>query len=53
MYIDVEDVKSLFESVKDKVEIVQDMHTTFYGSREFAIKDCSGYILAFSEQKKS
>ncbi len=50
MYIDVPDVKSLFESVKSKVEIIQDMRATFYGSQEFAIKDCNGYILAFSQQ---
>ena len=52
MYIDVTDVKTLFESVKSKVKIVQDMHTTFYGSEEFAIEDCDAYILAFSEQKQ-
>jgi hypothetical protein len=39
--------------VRADILIVQDMHTTFYGSREFAIKDCNAYILAFSEQKES
>ncbi len=52
MYIDVEDIKSIFKSVKGKTEIVQDMRTTFYGAHEFAIKDCNGYILAFSEHNR-
>jgi len=39
--------------VRADILIVQDMHTTFYGSREFAIKGCSAYILALSEQKAS
>ncbi len=31
------------------VEIVADLHTTFYGTREFYFRDCNGYILSFSE----
>ncbi|OGC20984.1 hypothetical protein A3J90_06710 [candidate division WOR-1 bacterium RIFOXYC2_FULL_37_10] len=51
MYIDVEDINAVLKSVKGKAEIVQEMRTTFYGAHEFAIKDCNGYILAFSEHK--
>ena len=50
MYIDVEGIAKLYTDVKDKAEIVQDMHTTFYGSKEFAIRDINGYVLAFSER---
>lgn len=49
LYIDVEDIKGLHASIKDKATIVQDMHTTFYGSQEFAIQDCNGFVLAFSQ----
>ena len=49
MYTNVEDIQSLYEAIKDKVTIVKDMHTTFYGTREFYIQDCNGYILGFSE----
>jgi len=48
-YIDVSDVEALYEKVKDRVCIVQDLHATFYGAREFAIKDINGYILAFAQ----
>lgn len=52
LYIDVADIKALYEKVKDKVTKVQDMHTTFYGSQEFAIKDIDGYILAFAQSNQ-
>ena len=31
-------------------EIVVDLNTTFYGTREFAMKDCDGYLLIFAEE---
>ncbi len=48
-YVDVSDVQGLYEQIKGKVTIVQDMHTTFYGAQEFAIQDNNGYILAFAQ----
>ncbi|HYU73050.1 MAG TPA: VOC family protein [Ktedonobacteraceae bacterium] len=48
-YIDIEGVEELHAILKDKVTIVQEMHTTFYGAQEFAIQDCNGYILTFAE----
>jgi len=48
-YIDIDGVEGLYANLKDKVTIVQNMHTTFYGAQEFAIQDCNGYILTFAE----
>lgn len=48
LYIDVDDVDSLFDRLKTRVAVVVDPHTTFYGTREFYIQDCNGYILGFS-----
>lgn len=48
-YIEVEGIDALYAAIKDRVEIVLDMHTTFYDTREFAFRDVNGYILAFSE----
>ncbi len=47
-YIEVQDVKGLYTKLKDKVTIVKDMQTTFYGKQEFYIRDCNGYILTFA-----
>lgn len=51
-YIETEKVKELFEKLKGKVEIVKELHTTWYGMQEFYIKDCNGYILTFAKQAK-
>lgn len=48
-YIYVEDVNSLYESVKEKVEIIMEPIDQSYGIREFAIKDPFGFILIFAE----
>ena len=47
-YIEVEDIKELYAKLKDKVEIIKDMQTKFYGKQEFYIRDCNGYILGFA-----
>lgn len=51
-YIHVEDIHSLYEQLKGKVTIAKDLHQTFYGSTDFAIEDCNGYILTFSQDDK-
>ena len=48
-YIEVEGLAKLYEDLRDRVEIVVDLHTTFYGTQEFYFKDVNGYILSFTE----
>lgn len=48
-YIEVEGIRGLYDSLREKVEIVVDFHTTFYGTHEFYFRDLNGYILSFSE----
>ena len=36
-------------SVDGKAEIVEDLHDTFYGMREFAIRDCNGFWITFGQ----
>lgn len=48
-YIHVDDILSLYEQLKGKAHIAKELHTTFYGSQDFAIEDCNGYILTFSQ----
>ncbi|HBH46219.1 MAG: hypothetical protein A2445_00550 [Candidatus Jacksonbacteria bacterium RIFOXYC2_FULL_44_29] len=49
LYVSMQDVKSFYGKVKDKVEIVKDIHKTFYGMDEFVVKDLNGYIVYFAE----
>ncbi|HLG02262.1 MAG TPA: VOC family protein [Bacteroidia bacterium] len=52
-YIDVENLEEVYERVKkNKVEIFIDLNNTFYGTREFSIKDCDGYLISFAEDVK-
>jgi len=48
-YIEVAGIRDLYQALHDKVEIVVDFHTTFYGTQEFYFRDINGYILSFSE----
>jgi uncharacterized glyoxalase superfamily protein PhnB len=48
-YIEVAGITELYEDLRDKVEIVVDLHTTFYNTREFYFRDLNGYILSFAE----
>ena len=49
LFIKVKDVSSLFESLKPKADLCSELHETFYGTKEFAITDCNGFILTFAE----
>jgi uncharacterized glyoxalase superfamily protein PhnB len=51
LYINVKDVRGLFESIKDKVTILGGLEKTFYGATEFVIKDCNDYVLTFAEHE--
>lgn len=47
---DVEDVDALWQSIKGKVDIVEELFDTPYGTRKFTIKDIDGIELGFAQQ---
>ena len=49
LYIQLTGIVELYERVRGRAAIIQEMHDTFYGAREFAIRDHNGYILGFAE----
>jgi len=52
-YCDVDNVSDLRDVFKASgVDIMKDLATTWYGMKEFYIRDCNGYILGFAEQAK-
>jgi uncharacterized glyoxalase superfamily protein PhnB len=54
LYYDVDDVQGLYDSFKkQQVEIIKDISMTWYGMKEFYIRDCNGYILGFAEREKN
>ncbi len=50
-YIGLKNIKTFFESIKDKVTVVKYLEKTFYGATEFSIKDNNGYLLTFAEDE--
>lgn len=49
LFIKTNDVENIYENIKDNVEVVVDLHTTFYNMIEFTIRDLNGYILTFAK----
>jgi uncharacterized glyoxalase superfamily protein PhnB len=49
LYVVVDDVQKYYDDMKSKYNLQAELHKTFYGANEFAIKDNNGYILTFTE----
>ena len=50
-YIEIENLDKFYNDIKEKVEVVKEVSITWYGMKEFYIRDNNGYILGFAEQK--
>lgn len=48
-FVQMTGVQALHDRIKDDVEIVDAMRETFYGMKEFTIRDLNGYFLTFAE----
>jgi uncharacterized glyoxalase superfamily protein PhnB len=48
-YITVPDVQGWYASIKGKAKIVTDLRETTYGTKEFALEDCNGYVLVIAD----
>ena len=51
-YMEIEGLNELYNFIKDKVKNSTEPKTTWYGMREFYIKDPNGYILGFAEKSE-
>jgi len=49
LFVEVAGVDALHDRLKQKVKVVMQLETKFYGMREFAIEDPDGYIITFAE----
>jgi uncharacterized glyoxalase superfamily protein PhnB len=52
LYVHTDDLDECFQSIAQKAEIVEGLHQTEYGMREFIIKDLNGFWLTFGEAVK-
>ena len=49
LYIYSDDVDALYEKLHSQVDIVEDLHDTFYGMREFILRDLNGFWITFGQ----
>ena len=50
LYVYVENVDGLYEEVKERVEVVETPHDTFYGMRELIIRDLNRFWITFGQE---
>jgi catechol 2,3-dioxygenase-like lactoylglutathione lyase family enzyme len=49
LYVNAENVAALYERLKDRVHVHEGIHDTFYGMREFIVRDLNGFWVTFGE----
>ena len=49
-YFEIKEMKEFYDEIKDKVEVITQIKTTWYGVNEFYMKDYNGYLLGFGEK---
>jgi len=47
LYVSTDRVDELYERLNGRVEVVEQLHDTFYGMREFIVRDCNGFWITF------
>ena len=53
LFIKMTGVEKLYEDLYEAADVVVQMKDTFYGTKEFTIRDVNGYILTFAELMES
>ena len=49
LYINTEELDALYARIRARVDIIEDLHDTFYGMREFIVRDPNGFWVTFGE----
>jgi hypothetical protein len=49
LYIHTHNIASLRKNLAGHIEIVEDLHDTFYNMREFTIRDLNGFWITFGQ----
>ena len=49
LYILTDKVDDVYRRLKDRVQVVEDVHDTFYGMREFILRDMNGFWVTFGQ----
>src|SRR6185295_19160127 len=49
LYIYANNIDDIYERLKDRVDVIDGPHDTFYGAREFIIRDCNRFWITFGQ----
>ena len=49
LYVYSDNVDDLYQRLKDRVEVVEGLHDTFYGMREFIFRDLNRFWITFGQ----
>ena len=49
LYVHTDEIENLCRQLKGRVEMVEDLHDTFYGMREFIIRDLNRFWITFGQ----
>ena len=50
LYVRSDNVDDLYRRLKDRVDVVEGLHDTFYGMREFIIRDLNRFWMTFGQE---
>lgn len=50
LYFHMDDVEEYYDRIKKKAQVLWPLDVMEYGQKEFGIRDCNGYTLAFAEE---
>ena len=50
LYVSVDDVEAVARRLEKRVEVVEGLHDTFYGTREFIIRDLNRFWITFGQE---
>ena len=53
LYAYTDDVDRVYSELKDRVEVIEEPHNTFYGMREIIIRDLNGFWITFGQEHPS
>jgi uncharacterized glyoxalase superfamily protein PhnB len=51
-YIRVAGIRTFFENIREKVNVLHGLQKTFYGATEFSITDNNNFVLTFAEDEE-
>ena len=49
LYFSVDDIETAFARMRERATVAWPLQDMSYGTREFGIVDCNGYVLAFQQ----